>query len=97
LEIAMSKLGMRRGDNARLKHSARGLGMLPARRIGSARSFDVHDNTTGEVVIRNVNAVEVVTTYAPSLTPEEVISGVAAWSYVDSDGVRISAHMSIGT
>jgi hypothetical protein len=91
----MSKLGMRRGGNVRLNHSARGLGMLPRRRIGRARAYDVFD-AAGAVVIRNITA-DAVTTYATSLTAEEVIDGVATRHFIDSNGFRITAHMAIGT
>jgi hypothetical protein len=93
----MSKLGYRRGGHTRLNHSAAGLGRLPRRRIGRARSFDVHDNVTGNVVVRNITAAEVVANHAPSLTAEQVIAGVAEWHHVDSDNMRITAHMAIGT
>jgi hypothetical protein len=89
----MSKLGYRRGGHTRLNHSTAGLGFLPRRRIGRARSYDVFDDA-GVVVIRNITA-EAATTYAISLTAEEVIDGVATRHFVDSDGFRITSHMSI--
>jgi hypothetical protein len=71
------------------------LGMLPSRRIGRSRAYDVWDNTTGDLVIRNVTAQEVATTYATSLTAEDVVDGVATRHFVDSDGMRVCAHMAI--
>ena len=70
------------------------MGLMPHRRIGRARSYDVIDNTTGAIVIRNVTAEEVVATYQTSLTVEGVLC-VAGYSYVDSDGYRVTAHMQI--
>jgi hypothetical protein len=93
---AMRKLGYRTGGHTRLNHSAAGLGRLARRRIGRARSFDVWDNATGELVIRNVDA-QAAATYATSLNAEQVIEGVATQHFIDSDGFRITAHMAIGT
>ena len=70
------------------------MGMMPKRRIGRARSYDVFNNS-GAVAIRNVTASEVATTYLTSLTADQVIEGVATRSYVDSDGLRCTAHMAI--
>jgi hypothetical protein len=89
----MRKLGFSRGPQPRKPR----LGMLPHRRIGRARAYDVHDNATGTVIVRNVTAATVAATYAPSLTAEAVIDSVAQHHFVDSDGVRVSAHMAIGT
>jgi hypothetical protein len=88
-------LGVRRGGHTRLNHSAAGLGRLPRKRIGRARSYDVFDDA-GAVVIRNITA-EAATTYVTTLTAEEVIDGVATRHFVDSDGFRITSHMAIGT
>jgi hypothetical protein len=71
------------------------LGMMPHRRIGAARSYDVHNNTTGVVVIRNVTASQVVASYLISPTAQQVIDTVASRSFVDANGYRCSAHMSI--
>jgi hypothetical protein len=94
MENTMSRhLGMRRGGNTRLTHSARGLGALPRRRIGRARSYDVFD-AAGTVVIRNISA-ETATIYVSSLTAEDVVDGVATRHFIDADGFRITAHMAI--
>jgi hypothetical protein len=69
--------------------------MLPRRRIGRARAYDVWDSA-GTVLIRNITA-DAVTTYATSLTEEAVIDGVATRHFIDADGFRITAHMAIGT
>jgi hypothetical protein len=69
--------------------------MLPRRRIGRARSYDVWDQTTGELMIRNVTASGAAA-YATSLTAEEVIDGVATRNFIDGDGFRITSHMAIG-
>jgi hypothetical protein len=78
----------------RLKHSARGLGMLKARRIGQGKRFDVWSDA-GELEIRNVTAEEISTTYCTSLTEEQVIDGVAQHHHLDADGFRVTAHMAI--
>jgi hypothetical protein len=91
-------LGVRRGGNVRLNRSAAGLGLLPRRRIGRATFFDVHNNVTGNVMVRNTTAQEVVATYCPSLPDAEaVIAGVAERHHIDADNMRITAHMAIGT
>ena len=56
--------------------------------------FDVHD-ASGNEVVRNISAEEVVASYLTSLTAEQVASAVANYSYVDSDTFRCSGHMSI--
>jgi hypothetical protein len=87
----MRRLGYSRGP---LPKKPR-LGMLPKRRIGRAKAFDVFDNSDGSIVVRNVTADQVVATYCPSLTAEGVISGVAEWHHIDADGYRVAAHFSI--
>jgi hypothetical protein len=91
MEAAMRRLGYSKGP---LPKKPR-LGMLPKRRIGMAKKFDVHD-ADGSVLIRAIDADQVVASFAPSLTAEEVIVGVAERHYIDADNnVRITAHMAI--
>jgi hypothetical protein len=90
----MRRLGLRTGHYKPKTHH---LGMMKSRRIGRARAYDCHNNTTGELVIRNITADEAALTYAVSKTPEEIIDDVATKHFCDSDGFRISAHMAIGT
>jgi hypothetical protein len=71
------------------------MGMMPHRRIGRARLFDVFNNTTGAVVARALAADQVVSSYLTSLTEEQVIDGVATRSFIDSNNYRCCAHMSI--
>jgi hypothetical protein len=71
------------------------MGMMPKRRIGRARLYDVFNNTTGVVVIRAIEADQVVATYLTSLTAQQVIDGVATRSFIDSNNYRCAAHMSI--
>lgn len=68
---------------------------LGSRRAGRALQFDVFNNTTGAVVIRNIDADAVIASYCTSLTAEEVMAGVAGYSYVDADTFRVTAHMAI--
>jgi hypothetical protein len=67
--------------------------MLPRRRIGHARAYDVFDDA-GAVVVRNITA-EAATTFATSLTEAEVVEAVATRGFVDADGHRITSHMAI--
>jgi hypothetical protein len=71
------------------------MGMMPRRRIGYAKRFDIWNQITGELVIRNVDAAEVVATYQTSLTADEVIVGVAEQHHLDADNFRVTAHMAI--
>jgi hypothetical protein len=64
-------------------------------RWGRATQLDVIDNSTAAVVVRNLTAEEVIASYTVSLTVEDVLAGVAGFSYVDSDGYRVTAHMQI--
>jgi hypothetical protein len=60
------------------------------------RIFDVFNNTTGAVVIRNVTVDDVVSTYQTSRTAEQVLRDIAAYSYSDADGYRVTRHFQIG-
>jgi hypothetical protein len=68
---------------------------LGSRRAGRAQAFDVFNGTTGAVAVRNIDAETVIASYCTSLTAEEVMAGVAASSYVDSDGFRCTSRMAI--
>jgi hypothetical protein len=68
---------------------------LGGRRAGRATSFDVFNDTTGALVVRNIDATAVITTYCTGLTAEQVLGGVAGYSYVVNNGFRAAAHMSI--
>ena len=69
---------------------------LGGRRAGPAMRFDIHNDTTGALVVRNIDAATVSASHATSLTAQQVIDRVAAEHHVVSNGVRVSAHMSIG-
>jgi hypothetical protein len=52
--------------------------------------FDVFDNLTGAVVSRNISAAEAAV--ALGKTEQEIMDGVANYSFVDGNDLRCTGH-----